>query len=283
MGRGYYTTLSANTYTKSAYNVATTDGLSNLSYKEVFRETALNKLLDPKNVIRESCNSDDHPHVLPIILGTDTTGSMGHAAVMTLAKLNETMEEVYKVTDDVAFCLMGIGDFECDGVPFQVTQFESDVRILEQSSLIYLPMGGGGNGYESYTSAWWFGLNRCKLDCWNEGRKGIILTCGDEPLNPTLPIKELQKHFGGEINNIVETNQLYQLASEKFDIYHIAITDESSYSWHKDKIEETWRPLLGDNLIIAESTQLPQIISAIVNGHTNSFTTPAINEDGISW
>lgn len=283
MGNGYYSTVSANVYTNATYGVATTDCLSNLSYSEVFREKKLNKLLDPKNVIRESCNSNDHPHVLPIILGADTTGSMGHAAVMTLAKLNETMEEVYKVTNDVAFCLMGIGDFECDGVPFQVTQFESDIRILEQSSLIYLPMGGGGNGYESYTSAWWFGINRCRLDCWNEGRKGIILTCGDEPLNPTLPIDELQRHLGGEINNIVNTEELYKLASEKYDIYHVAITDESSYNFYKNKIEQTWRPLLGDNLIIAESKQLPQIISGIVNNYVfTSATEPIVNE-GISW
>lgn len=285
MGGGYWSTVTANTYTSVNYGVKTTSALSDFNVQEVYRARTLDPILNPKNVVRECCDSDDHPHSLPVILALDVTGSMGHAATMCAAKLDEIMTELYKTNKDVEFCVMGIGDLACDGAPLQVTQFESDVRILDQTTKIYFEGGGGGNGYESYTQAWYFGLHNCKFDCWKRGERGIIITLGDEPLNPYLPHYALQQTIGGEIPNDIETNKLYQQASEKFEIYHIAITDESSYHWHKDGIEETWRPLLGDNLLIAESKQLPQLISAIVNNHSYTTATDpvVVNEDGISW
>ena len=285
MGGGYWSTKAANVYTTANYGVCTSSSLSNFNVQEVYRARALDPLLNPKNVVRECCDSDDHPHSLPVILALDVTGSMGHAATMCAAKLDEIMTELYKTNKDVEFCVMGIGDLACDEAPLQVTQFESDVRILDQTTKIYFEGGGGGNGYESYTQAWYFGLHNCKLDCWKRGERGIIITLGDEPLNPYLPCRALRNVIGGEIPADIETNRLYKEASEKFEIYHIAITDESSYKWHKDSIEGTWRPLLGDNLLISESKQLPQLISAIVNNHSYTFAADpiAVNEDGISW
>lgn len=285
MGGGYWSTTSANAYTTANYNVSTTSSLSSFNVQEVYRARTLNPILNPKNVVRECCDSDDHPHSLPVILALDVTGSMGHAATMCAAKLDEIMTELYKTNKDVEFCVMGIGDLACDGVPLQVTQFESDVRILDQTTKIYFEGGGGGNGYESYTQAWYFGLHNCKLDCWKRGERGIIITLGDEPLNPYLPCHALQNTIGGEVPADIETNKLYEEVSEKFEIYHIAITDESFYHYYKDEIEESWRPLLGDNLLIAESKQLPQLISAIVNNHsyTSAADPIAVNEDGISW
>lgn len=286
MGSGYWATTSANAYTTTTYGVATTDALRGLNVQEIYRAQMLNSALNPKNVVRECCDSEDHPQSLPVILALDVTGSMGHAATMCAAKLDEIMTELYKTNTNVEFCVMGIGDLACDGAPLQVTQFESDVRILDQTTKIYFEGGGGGNGWESYTQAWYFGLHNCKLDCWKRGERGIIITLGDEPLNPYLPHRELQDTLGGEIPADVDTTNLYREACEKYEIYHIAITDESSYQWHKNGIEGTWRPLLGDHLITAESAQLPQIISAIVNNHTNSVVPNPMfeaNEDGISW
>lgn len=85
--------------------------------------------------------------------------------------------------------IMGIGDLAYDGCPIQVSQFESDIRIAEQLDKIYFEFGGGGNSFESYTAAWYFGSRHTKLDCLNRGKKGIIITMGDEQLNPYLPLK----------------------------------------------------------------------------------------------
>ena len=64
---------------------------------------------------------------------------------------------------------MGIGDLAYDYAPIQASQFESDIRIAEQLDKIYFEGGGGGNNFESYTAAWYFGVHNCKLDCWNRG------------------------------------------------------------------------------------------------------------------
>ena len=282
MGGGYWNSSVATSYSVANYGTSNLKDLGTMNVQEVYKARRLDPMLDPYNVVRECCDSEDHPQSLPVILALDVTGSMGHAATMCAAKLDEIMTELYKTNTNVEFCVMGIGDLACDDAPLQITQFESDIRILDQTTKLFFEGGGGGNGWESYTQAWYFGLNRCKLDCWKRRERGIIITLGDEPMNPYLPARRLQEVVGGEVGKDIETKKLYKQACEKFEIYHIAITDESSYRWHKDGIESTWRPLLGDNLITAESNQLPQIISAIVNNH--SFT-PAVevSDEGISW
>lgn len=289
MGYGYYTTTSASVYTTSTYGVNSTSGLSNFSAQEVYKARQLDPALDPKNVIRECCDSEDHPHSLPIILGLDVTGSMGNACKMCASQIDEIMTTLYKTNPDVEFCMMGIGDFACDDAPLQVTQFESDVRILDQTTKLWLEFGGGGNGWESYTAAWYFALNRCKLDCWDRGEKGIIITMGDEPLNPYLPWHRLHEVLGGEAaKKDIDTKELYEAVVKKYEVYHIAITDESSYLWYKNRIEESWGSMLGDHLITAESGQLPEIIAAIVNSR-GTINIPNINagvetaDNGISW
>ena len=281
MGGGYWSTVSATNYARSTYNVATSSCLSSLKTQEVYKQRKLHELLDPKNVIRECCDSEDHPNSLPIILGLDVTGSMGPACTMCASKLDEIMTTLYKTNKDAEFCMMGIGDFACDYAPLQVTQFESDIRILDQTTKIYFEGGGGGNGWESYTATWYFALHNCKLDCWKRGQKGIIITMGDESLNPYLPAERLKQVIGGEINRDVDTNTLYQQVIEKYDVYHIAITNNSSYDWYKQAIEDSWRPILEDHLIIAESNNLPDIIAGIVNSHTSTSTFTTSNE--ISW
>lgn len=291
MGTGYWNTRSAVTYTSSTLGFNNMSDMSTASVQAVYRACGLNSALDPKNVIRECCDSDDHPHSLPVILGLDVTGSMGRACTMCAGKLDEIMTTLYKTNKDVEFCMMGIGDFACDNAPLQVTQFESDVRILDQTTKIYFESGGGGNGWESYTAAWYFALHNCKLDCWKRGEKGIIITMGDEPLNPYLPAEELHDVIGGEkLARNIDTDKLYKEVTEKYDVYHIAITNESSYRFYKEEIERSWRPLLGDHLIIAESNNLPDVIAAIVNSH-NSTGTPIVEDNntmtvdttGIRW
>ena len=284
MGGGYWDTKAATTVIHTR-GFASTDAMSNASAQMVYRSNHLDSMLNPYNVVRECRDSDDHPHSLPVILALDVTGSMGHAATTCAAKLDETMTELYKNNNDVEFCVMGIGDFTCDDAPLQVTQFESDIRILEQTLKLYFEGGGGANKLESYTAAWYFGLHNCAFDCWDRGERGIIITIGDESLNPVLPGKRIKDVIGGQVDGDIDTKQLYAAASERFDIYNIAITDQSSYEWHKNLIEDTWRPLLGDHLIIAESANLPQLIAAIVNGSNRTMTAPSVtvSDDGISW
>lgn len=159
MGCGSWTSDSFKSYSKSVGRSVSKSGVidSDYSNQEMFKAKYLDPALDPKKVIRECCDSEEHPNTLPVILALDVTGSMGNAAVEVAKKLNVIMTKLYKDVKDVEFMIMGIGDLAYDDCPIQVSQFESDIRIAEQLDKIYFEFGGGGNSFESYTAAWYFG------------------------------------------------------------------------------------------------------------------------------
>ena len=280
MGSGAWDSVA---YTTSVRTMGfnSTTAMSYANVQEVYRESNLHPLLNPYKVVRECCDSEEHPETIPVILALDVTGSMGRAATMCASKLDEIMSELYGKVKDIEFMMMGIGDLSYDDAPIQATQFESDIRIFDQTTKIWFEAGGGGNQFESYTSAWYFGLHNTTLDCWKRGKKGIIITMGDEPLNPYLPGWKLAEVLGTPTQD-VDTETLYKEVLEKFDVYHIAITNESSYTHYADKIKQTWGTLLGQNLLTGTSDQLPQLISQIVEDHENNDTV-VITEEGISW
>ncbi len=107
------------------------------SHQEIFKSRSLDPMLDPKNVIRECCDSPEHPETKPVIIALDVTGSMGQAAVETASSLNVIMSNLFGKVQDIEFMTMGIGDFAYDCYPLHVSHFESDIRIAEQMDKIF--------------------------------------------------------------------------------------------------------------------------------------------------
>lgn len=253
MGSGYWNRNSFDNYSRGRGRTLRSDGTidGNYSAQEIFRSTNLDPALNPYKVIRECCDSDEHPNTVPVILALDVTGSMGSTAVEIAKKLNVVMTELYNNTKDVEFMIMGIGDLAYDRAPIQASQFESDIRIAEQLDKIYFERGGGGNGYESYTAAWYFALNHTKLDCHNRGKKGLIITMGDEALNPYLPKQPLSIMTGDNLEKDVETMALYMETIKKFELYHLAVIDRNSCGAHYEKaIAETFGKYFDKNHLI---------------------------------
>ena len=184
---------------------------------------------------------------------------------------------------------MGIGDLAYDNAPIQASQFESDIRIVEQLDKVYFERGGGGNQYESYTAAWYFAINQTKLDAWKRGKKGILITLGDEPLNPYLPKEALKRVTGNEtLQGDVETKELYNEVIKKYDVYHFAINDNHTcYRYYKDDIKETWGKYLDNNhlKVVTLNELAAQIVSAIVESSDSVIgeTGVCTSTDGISW
>lgn len=290
MGGGSWTSASYDAYTKGTRGMdSVTYAASNLNTQEVYKARALDKELNPKNVIRECCDTEEHPRTLPVILALDVTGSMGMAATEVAKKLGVIMGDLYddKEVPDVEFCVMAIGDLYCDWAPIQISQFESDIRIAEQLDKVWFEGGGGGNKWESYTAAWYMGVNHCKLDCWKRGKRGIIITLGDEQLNPYLQAPMLAKYVGDENQEDIETGSLYEEASEKYEIHHISVNDRhSSYfrNNRENRVDNSWKGLLGQNYHVCTIDELAATIAEIVSGNTGAgetvFATPS---DGISW
>jgi hypothetical protein len=280
MGGGSFTTASYNA-TLSARGRTHHDYMASTTTRQVFESVKLHELLNPKGVIRECCDSDEHPATIPVILGYDVTGSMGSAAMKVAKAINPIMQTLYKSTKDIEFLISAIGDMECDNAPFQASQFESDGRIVDASLNVYFEGGGGGNSYESYTAPWYFGVNQCKLDCHKRQQKGVIITMGDEPLNPFLPKGGLITFLGQKAQADSKTDVLYKQASELFDIYHIGVDDDdTSYSRYESRIKETFGKLLKQNFIVSSIDRLPEVIVKIIENRATEFKLPESEETG---
>lgn len=272
MGSGNWTTTSFVDYSRSTGKSVTSTGrVTSSNLQDFYKQRTIHEDLVPYKKIRECCDGEDHPATIPVILALDVTGSMGSACIRTAQKLNEIMTSLYKEIPDVEFMIMGIGDLAYDKCPIQASQFEADVRIAEAVDRVYMEHGGGGNSYESYTAAWYFGLHNTALDCWKRGKKGIIITMGDEPLNPYLPGAKLQKVLGCQSDQNVNTEDLYKEVLDKFEVYHLAIDDyDSSYRYFKNDIKASWGKLLGDHYKAVTLDELPQAIVACITASKNS-------------
>ena len=294
MGHGTFTSASYASYSTSLGKMYDVD-TGRVSGQE-FTAVRLDESLDPQKFkVRECANSEEHPNTIPVILGLDVTGSMGSACKETAEALGVIITNLYKKYKDIEFCVMGIGDLAYDRAPIQMSQFESDVRIAEALDKIYMEHGGGGNRYESYTAAWYMGLHRTKLDAVEkQGRKGIIITMGDEPLNPHLPVYELNRAIKSSEQGDVETKDLYKQVCEKFDVYHIAVdSPDDSYRWYREDIKESFGNLLGQNFKVSTINNLAQTIEECIShsidgGHSllveDTPNVNPVNDKGeITW
>lgn len=284
MGSGTFTKAAFATYNTA--NHKSYDASSGRVSGQVYKARHLDPSLDPKKfLLRECVNSEEHPNTIPVILGLDVTGSMGSACKETAEALGVIITNLLKKFKDVEFCVMGIGDLAYDIAPIQMSQFESDVRIAEALDKIYMEHGGGGNAFESYTAAWYMGLKKTKLDCFDkQGRKGIIITMGDEPLNPYLPVAALNGAINGTEQADVNTEELYKEVCKKFDVYHIAVDDpHTCYSGYATRIKDSFGKLLGQNFKVSTinglATTIEECIQHSVEGSAELLVEeqPAVN------
>ena len=289
MGGGSFSLSSFTSYSKSLGRHY--DACSGKVSGQRYTASRLKEILNPKGKNRECANSEEHPSTIPVILALDVTGSMGRACDETAASIGIIMKDLYSKFKDIEFCVMGIGDFEYDDAPLQVSQYESDVRIAESIDNLWLEKGGGGNHYESYSAAWYFGLYHTKLDAFDkQGRKGIIITMGDEPLNPDLPANRLKDYLDEKQVGEVKTSELYKKANEKFDIYHISINDSSSsYNTpggrYENEVDESFRNVIGNHYKVSTINGLSKAIVDCIDDSITHENHQMVqdNEEGITW
>lgn len=275
MGSGYWTRESFVSYSASRGRTVNASGHldSSLTDQQIYTQNCLHPLLNPKNVMRECCDSAEHPATIPVILALDVTGSMGRASAEVARKMNEVMTRLYDEVRDVEFMVMGIGDLAYDKAPIQISQFESDVRIVEQLDLVWMEHGGGGNTFESYTAAWYMGLRHTKLDCWKRGRKALIITMGDEPLNPYLPREPLARATGDNLQGNVETADLYREAIGRFSLYHLHVRHRNP-DHYLNRVRSSFGDVLGEqHLKVVTVEEIAEAIVRIVKAHAEEAPT----------
>lgn len=248
--------------TKSIDKVYTTDRSS--------ASKVLKDFLPTNFKYRESCDSSPNPNSTPIIVGIDITGSMGRLAdVIVREGLGTLVEEIYKrkPVPDPHVLLMAIGDAECgDQYPVQATQFEADMRLVEQLTKFYLEKGGGGNYGESYNLAWYFAATRTKCDSFSKRkRKGYLFTVGDEAPLPGLTSSEIRQFFGDTDVNDMDNRELLTAASKEWEVYHLIVDEPSHRFHHSGEGERMWNDLLGQRAMrLTDHTQLAEVIVSAI-------------------
>lgn len=241
-------------------------GISNArSAHQIYTQKTVKNEYLPYNVVREACDSDEHPNSSPIILGLDVTGSMGHLLHTMADKLGVTMGEIYKrnVLPDPQILCVAIDDFvSSDEECIQVTQFESDIRIAEQLKQLKFIQYGAGNGWESYPLAWYFAARHTKCDAINKGRKGVIITMGDDGFQPVISRSEIKIVFGDTLEKDLTTAELLSEVNRNWEVFHLTIAEGASYS---SRVEKSAQDLLGSHAItVSDTDKIPEIIVSIL-------------------
>lgn len=250
-------------------------GYGSKSASEIFTQNSLrmaHESMNPNGItFREARDSAVHPNSVPIILGLDVTGSMGHIPHELIKEgLPKLMGGIIQGgVPDPALLFLGIGDHECDRYPLQVGQFESGDEELDMwLTRTYIEGGGGGNGGESYLLAWYFAAFHTKTDAFEKrGQKGLLFTVGDEPNLPILPASAI-KEIMGQGQQTYTVLELLAAAQKCYEVYHISVL----HSDQAVRANVAWKELLGENcLSIEDHREIPNVIKKIIcDKHKNS-------------
>jgi hypothetical protein len=251
-----WTTYSTETATKST--------------AEIFKESSMNPDLDPKDVIRESRDSDLNPKSNAIIIACDVTGSMGMIAENLVRKgIGTLFQEIIdrKPVSDPHLMIMGIGDADMnDEAPIQVSQFESDLTIMDQLEKIYVEGNGGGNQYESYDLPAYYAAFKTSIDCFEKrGKKGYLFTIGDEPPPPMTHKDNVKRLFGDSLQADMPYADVIAAAERMYNVYHIIIKEGWYAMRHLDAVKSDWSDLLGQRaIVLTDHTKLSEVIVSTI-------------------
>ena len=222
---------------------------------------------DPTTIaVRESRDSALFPQSTPLIIGFDVTGTMGDIPYYFVQEgLRTFMAEIYdrKPVSDPQIMCAAIGDVRSDRAPLQVTQFEVDLKIAEQLEDLYLEGNGGGNNGESYNVLWYFAATKTSTDNFEKrGKKGILITIGDEPPVFELTREEIKQFIGGEPTRDYTSAELLEMVRKQYDVYHIIVEQGSGFHGYGERaVVGGWTKLLGEGYVIrlSDYTKLAEV------------------------
>jgi hypothetical protein len=257
MGNSSWSTVDWDTHATTA---------KSMSRDEIFTKKGIQDSLNPaKFKYREARDSDANPNSTPIILASDVTGSMGVVAEQIIKEhLGKVMKYLYdhKPVSDPSICCMAIGDATVDTAPIQATQFESDIRLVEQMKDFFIEGGGGGNGGESYSLAWAFALGKVKADIHKKRhKKGYIFTIGDECCLPILKKDHLKKYLDLSAEVDMQSKILLKDVQKDWEVFHLIINPVEY-----QPVKDDWKEMLGERaIVLPDLSQLSEGIAAIIS------------------
>ena len=239
------------------------------------------KRLDPKGMKhRESRDSKEHPNSTPVVVVLDVTGSMARVVRTIQANLPKLMKLLVDkgYLEDPQVLMSAIGDAYCDRAPLQVGQFESDIKIDDDITSMYLESGGGGQNTESYELMAYVGARMTSTDAWEKRKKkGYFFFIGDELLYSEVNRGQIISLIGDHTNieKDVPTKQIFQELAEKYHVFFILPVNASN--GRDNNIMKHWSNLVGKDhmLTLQDEAGISELIGAqigLVEGTTDTDT-----------
>lgn len=197
--------------------------------------------LNPKNAMRESCETSEHPDVTSAILWFDLTRSRGEDTRLVFDRTPPMIGQFYlrQYGKRLVVCPAGFGNAKADRFWMQVGQFEADNRLDTHLTNIYAEKGGGGDGRESSEAAAYFTARHTKLDSLKRGKKGICVFMTDASFHPHVDPDEIQKMIGDKLSGPIDSKCIF---AELQRMYHtFVIYPRAGWEERKADIDEEIR------------------------------------------
>lgn len=192
--------------------------------------------LNPKNQEKECADSEEHPNTTPIVVAMDVTRSRGDDAKVVYGKLPMFIGQIimkgYVPNPVISFA--AIGDATSgDSAPIQVGQFESDNRLDDVLSKIWLEEGGGGTGQESYELMAYYYAKHSALDANKRGKKGYFFFVGDEGFYPEVAKDQIKEWIGDNVRANIPSEKVFKELQEKYHVFFIY----PKKTWEERKVD----------------------------------------------
>lgn len=243
--------------------------------------------LNPKGVkIRESRDSAAHPVAVPIIVVTDTTGSMGEVPKMLQKSLTRLMGRFlddkasgkrYLGEGYPAIMIAAVDDYDAQAGysdhagTMQVGQFESGIEIDDNLTNLWITHNGGGTYHESYEMALYFAARHTTHDHMEKrNRKGYCFIIGDEHAYPVVSKGAVATVIGDTIQADISLADIVAEAKQKYHVFFVLPNMTSHYG--DRSLFDHWVKLLGQQnvLKLEDPDKICELIAgavAILEGH----------------
>jgi hypothetical protein len=181
---------------------------------------------------------------------------------------------------DPQILFLGVGDHTCDKAPLQVGQFESSDDLLNKwLTGLWLEGGGGANVGESYCLPWYFSKNTATDHYEKRGKKGVLITIGDEPVLKNVTMRELDTILGGQ-NQSMTAAEMLEMAEKKYEVFHIHMCNTRAGA--TAEFQNGWKQLMGERVKFAESKEAVEglIVDIIKSVFTKQKSEPVQDTAG---
>ena len=249
--------MGGGTYSYNAYDRLSEDRATK-SADAIFVSNTVQKIhpdLDPKGVkVRESRDSTEHPESNAIAVFFDQTGSMGQAPeIMARRSLGRLMKILLSkgYINDPQLLYGCYGDYDDREGVVQVGQFESDLRMDNCLTNMWLVGNGGGTRKESAELALYFMARHTSIDCFEKrGKKGYLFLVTDEPPYEKIQPNQVKNIFGDTLQGPINIEDIIEEVKEKYELFVVFWKTDSYGTNATSEFISTWKKFVGSERVL---------------------------------